>query len=78
MPLDDLGPTIQYMVLWSLGMYLPSVFAFVLVCRKERGGVSRNLALILLLIFPVVAPLAVFLHYSVSQLKGRKHRRKRT
>lgn len=76
--LNDLGPSIQHMVIWTMGMLTPSVLAFALICRKEREGVVRILALILLLAFPIVAPLLVVLYYYLSQLRGRKHLRKRT
>ncbi len=78
MPLNDLGPSTQHIVLWTMGMYLPSIFALVLTCCKERDGFSRILTLILLLVFPIIAPLAMFLYYCLSQLRGRKHLRKLT
>ncbi len=78
MPFDDIGMSSQHMALWIVGMYLPSIMALVLICRKERDGLSRTVALILLLVFPVIAPLAVLLYYTLSQLRGRKHLRKHT
>ncbi len=73
-PLDNLGISTGHLALWVIVLMMPSILAFALVCTKEKDAVIRIIMLIVLIAFPILAPLAVFLGYLLWRPSRRKKR----
>ncbi len=73
-PLDNLGISTRHLAVWVIVLMLPSILAFALVCTKERNAAIRIIMLIVLIAFPIIAPLAVFLGYLLWRPRRGKKR----
>lgn len=75
-PLENIGMTPLHTALWALAMLGLSLLAFALVWRREADRAARIIWLILLILFPIICPLAVFLYYLLLRPLRRKKRKK--
>ncbi len=74
-PLDHLGISTGHLAVWVIVLMLPSILAFALICtNEERNAVIRIIMLIVLIAFPIIAPLAVLLRYLLWRPRRGKKR----
>ena len=67
MSFAGLGPPPLQAAIWAIAIISLSLLAFALVLRREKEKVARIICLLLLVAFPILAPLAVFLYYLLLQ-----------